>query len=118
MKMYAGPANRQYLKRFALFVSSLLFLGSVEVSAYTSSPAPGTSVHKQDLSHAIDATNEIFVESGEERDGETNADIYILTDAIKLPQADLKQTKVFPRLAILKSSLVLSQQNSRAPPAP
>jgi hypothetical protein len=105
-----------FLKKFALLLGAVLFLGSVEVSAYAASADLRLSLHNHDPSHAIDATDELFVESGEERDGESLSDVCLVTEAVPLPSADFVAEKISGTVLLLESSFVFSPQNSRAPP--
>lgn len=109
--------HRVFLKKFALIVVSVLFLGSVEVSAYTPSADSRLSLHTCDQSHAVDATDELFAESGEERDGEALSDAYLVSADIPLTQTGLICENISSAVLTLTSFFVSSPQNTRAPPA-
>lgn len=115
--MRRATKSRLFLKKFALILSSVLFLGSVEVSAYTATFESRLSLHKQDFSQAVDTADELFAETGEERDGESLSDTFVVAGDIPLSGPCFAQEQIALTVLTLKSSLVNSLQNTRAPPA-
>ena len=115
--MRQGAKSSIFLKKFALILSSVLFLGSAEVAACSISFDSRLSLHKQDYAQAFDATDELFSESGEERDGESLSDVYLISADIPLAQPGLISENISFTVLTLTSFLFSSPQNTRAPPA-
>ncbi len=105
------------LKQAGIFLSLLIFLGGVQVSAYSESPESRAAYHAQNEQQSVAAPEEIFLESGEERDIEAQSRVCVLSDDFHLPQANLVLL-YYPFEKFTPSSEgVFSQQHSRAPPA-
>lgn len=116
-EMRNAAKNSQFLKRLALLFSAVLFLGSFEVSAYSGSANSTLALHKQDCAQPFDVTDELFTESGEERDGESVTDTIFTTELIRLPKVRLVDEKISAIVLVPESLLLSSPKNSRAPPA-
>lgn len=116
-QMRKAAKNSQFLKRLALLFSAVLFLGSFEVSAYSGSANSTLSLHKQSCAQPFDVTDELFTESGEERDGESVTDTLFTTELIRMPHVRLVDERIASIVLVPESLLLSSPKNSRAPPA-
>jgi hypothetical protein len=108
---------RRYSKLFCLLFTSLLFLGEIEVSTSASSPDSQFSIHNDRFSQTIISTEALFSENSEERDVETGADSYVVTENVNLPSTVFTKTFIIPDTLFLPSGRNPLPVNSRAPPA-
>ena len=109
--------NIHRVKQIGLIFSAIAFLGGLEIAASAESPETSHVLKARQDFRSIAAPDELFLETSEERDGETASEFLALGVYCEVFKPHVLLSFLGLEKLRHNSSLVLQAQNSRAPPA-